>query len=57
MEREERMRRIRKQCPDDRPSSGYQPNQRDDGYQVKRQRPSSRLPPGILIFQLCFTDP
>ncbi|KAL6519455.1 hypothetical protein OROGR_018775 [Orobanche gracilis] len=47
-ERDERMQRIRKQRPDDRPSSGYQPNQRDDSYQVKRQRPSSRLPPGWL---------
>ncbi|KAL6528655.1 hypothetical protein OROMI_029300 [Orobanche minor] len=53
-ERDERMQRIRKQRPDDRPSSGYQPNQRDDGYQVKRQRPSSRLPPGCYsTFQVC----
>ncbi|KAK6152508.1 hypothetical protein DH2020_015143 [Rehmannia glutinosa] len=47
-EREERMQRIRRQRPDDRPSYGYQPSQRDDGYQVKRQRPNSRLPPGWL---------
>ncbi|KAL8509189.1 hypothetical protein ACS0TY_016394 [Phlomoides rotata] len=45
-EREERTQRIRKVHPDDKPSYGYRPTQHDDGYQVKRQRPNSRLPPG-----------
>ncbi|KAL0426273.1 UNVERIFIED_CONTAM: capping enzyme [Sesamum latifolium] len=47
-EREERIQRLRRQRPDDRPSYGYQPTQRDDGYQAKRQRPNSKLPPGWL---------
>ncbi|CAA0827503.1 mRNA capping enzyme family protein [Striga hermonthica] len=47
-EREERMQRIRRQRPDEKPAYGYQSSQRDAGYQVKRQRPSSRLPPGWL---------
>lgn len=40
---------MRRQRPDDRPSYGYQPTQRDDGFQVKRQRPNSKLPPGKLL--------
>ncbi|GER37973.1 mRNA capping enzyme family protein [Striga asiatica] len=48
LEREERMQRIRRQRPDEKPAYGYQSSQRDAGYQVKRQRPSSRLPPGWL---------
>ncbi|KAL1539518.1 mRNA guanylyltransferase [Salvia divinorum] len=47
-EREERILRMRRQHPDDRPSYGYQPSQRDDAYKAKRQRPNSRLPPGWL---------
>ncbi|KAG8374389.1 hypothetical protein BUALT_Bualt11G0126800 [Buddleja alternifolia] len=47
-EREERIQRMRRQRPDDRPSYVYQPHQRDDGYQAKRHRPNSRLPPGWL---------
>ncbi|XP_047980187.1 mRNA-capping enzyme isoform X3 [Salvia hispanica] len=47
-EREERILRMRRQHPDDRPSYGYQPSQRDDVYKAKRQRPNSRLPPGWL---------
>ncbi|KAH6798383.1 mRNA capping enzyme family protein [Perilla frutescens var. frutescens] len=47
-EREERIQRMRRQRPDDRPSYVHQLSQRDDGYQVKRQRPNSRLPPGWL---------
>ncbi|GER25958.1 mRNA capping enzyme family protein [Striga asiatica] len=47
-EREERMQRIRRQRPDEKPAYGYQSSQRDVGYQVKRQRPNSRLPPGWL---------
>lgn len=47
-EREERILRMRRQHPDDRPSYGYQPSQRDDVYKAKRQRPNSRLPPGEL---------
>ncbi|PIN02762.1 mRNA capping enzyme, guanylyltransferase (alpha) subunit [Handroanthus impetiginosus] len=47
-EREERIQRMRRQRPDDRPSYGYYSTQRDDGYQIKRQRPNSRLPPGWL---------
>ena len=39
---------MRRQHPDDRPSYGYQPSQRDDVYKAKRQRPNSRLPPGEL---------
>ncbi|KAL3622822.1 hypothetical protein CASFOL_033430 [Castilleja foliolosa] len=41
-ERDERMQRIRKKRPDDRPSYGYQSTQ------GKRQRSNSRLPPGWL---------
>lgn len=37
---------MRRQRPDDRPSYVYQPTPRDDGYQLKRQRPNSKLPPG-----------
>ncbi|KAG6401060.1 hypothetical protein SASPL_137905 [Salvia splendens] len=47
-EREERILRMRRQHPDDRPSYGYKPSQRDDVYKAKRQRPNSRLPPGWL---------
>ncbi|KAL6506800.1 hypothetical protein OROHE_022237 [Orobanche hederae] len=47
-EREERMQKMRKQHPDDRSSCAYQPAQRDKGYQVKRQKPNSKLPPGWL---------
>ncbi|KAL1543533.1 mRNA guanylyltransferase [Salvia divinorum] len=47
-EREERTLRMRRQRPDDRPSYGYQPSQHADGYQAKRQKPNSRLPPGWL---------
>ncbi|XP_073149927.1 uncharacterized protein [Henckelia pumila] len=47
-EREERIQRLRRQRPDDRPSYGSHPYQRDDGYQLKRQRPNDKLPPGWL---------
>lgn len=54
-EREERIQRMRRQHPDDRPSHAYQPiQQRDVGYQVKRQRPNSRLPPGELLAHIFF---
>lgn len=48
-EREERTQRIRKTHPDDKPSYGYRPTPHDDGYQVKRQRPNNRLPPGKVM--------
>lgn len=47
-EREERTLRMRRQNPNDRPSYGYQSSQLADGYQAKRQKPNSRLPPGEL---------
>ncbi|XP_047981542.1 mRNA-capping enzyme-like isoform X2 [Salvia hispanica] len=47
-EREERTLRMRRQNPNDRPSYGYQSSQLADGYQAKRQKPNSRLPPGWL---------
>ncbi|KAG6432434.1 hypothetical protein SASPL_104010 [Salvia splendens] len=47
-EREERTLRMRRQHPNDRPSNGYQSSQHADGYQAKRQKPNSRLPPGWL---------
>ncbi|KAL7092623.1 hypothetical protein ACP275_12G174900 [Erythranthe tilingii] len=43
-ERQERMRRMQRQPPDERQSYGHQ----STGYQVKRQRPNSKLPPGWL---------
>ncbi|XP_042066535.1 mRNA-capping enzyme-like [Salvia splendens] len=47
-EREERTLRMRRQNPNDRPTYGYQSSQHADGYQAKRQKPNSRLPPGWL---------
>lgn len=47
-EREERIQRMRRQHFDDIPSYEHQLSQRDDGYQVKRQRLNSKLPPGWL---------
>lgn len=46
---------MRRQRPDDRPSYVYQPTPRDDGYQLKRQRPNSKLPPGR-SWPICFMD-
>ncbi|XP_006355384.1 mRNA-capping enzyme-like isoform X1 [Solanum tuberosum] len=47
-EREERIQRLKRQHPDDRPAYPSQPRMRDEIFQTKRQKPSSRLPPGWL---------
>ncbi|MCE0480724.1 hypothetical protein HAX54_037816 [Datura stramonium] len=47
-EREERIQRLKRQCPDDRPAYPSQPRMRDEIFQKKRQKPSSRVPPGWL---------
>ncbi|XP_059306469.1 uncharacterized protein LOC132057898 [Lycium ferocissimum] len=43
LEREERIQRIKRQCPDDRPAP-----MRDEIFQTKKQKPISKLPPGWL---------
>ncbi|KAG5576514.1 hypothetical protein H5410_056648 [Solanum commersonii] len=47
-EREERIQRLKRQHPDDRPAYPSQLRMRDEIFQTKRQKPSSRLPPGWL---------
>ncbi|XP_009599550.1 mRNA-capping enzyme subunit alpha-like isoform X6 [Nicotiana tomentosiformis] len=47
-EREERIQRLKRHRPDDRPTYPSQPRMRDEIYLTKTQKPSSRLPPGWL---------
>nr|XP_009757827.1 PREDICTED: mRNA-capping enzyme-like isoform X2 [Nicotiana sylvestris] len=47
-EREERIQRLKRHRPDDRPTYPSQPRMQDEIYLTKTQKPSSRLPPGWL---------
>ncbi|CAI9761854.1 unnamed protein product [Fraxinus pennsylvanica] len=47
-EREERIQRLKRQRPNERLSYLSQPPPHDDGYQMKKQRPHNKLPPGWL---------
>ncbi|KAL2554749.1 mRNA capping enzyme family protein [Forsythia ovata] len=47
-EREERIQRLKRHRNDDRPLCTSQLPPHDDGYQMKRQRPHNKLPPGWL---------
>ncbi|XP_031127118.1 mRNA-capping enzyme-like isoform X1 [Ipomoea triloba] len=47
-EREERIQRLKRQRPDDRPAYASQPRMHDGMFQAKKLRPSNKLPPGWL---------
>ncbi|OIT02781.1 PREDICTED: mRNA-capping enzyme-like [Nicotiana attenuata] len=47
-EREERIQRLKRHRPDDRPTYPSQPRMHDEIYLTKTQKPNSRLPPGWL---------
>ncbi|CAA3027955.1 mRNA-capping enzyme-like isoform X1 [Olea europaea subsp. europaea] len=47
-EREERIQRRKRQHPNEQLSYLSQPPPHDDGYQMKKQRPHNKLPPGWL---------